>query len=138
MVDRETFDARMAKLEELLRRLRRIAETDRNTFLEDIALQAQAERWLQVAAECSLDLGQHLIASRGWRTPSSYRETFRVLREEGALSPELAAKMEEWAGLRNVLVHVYLEVQYELLYGVLIEDLDSLAEYAAALAGLVE
>jgi hypothetical protein len=49
LVDRDAFDRRLAKLEELLGDLRRIAPRrpeDRNAFLVDRGLQAQAERWL--------------------------------------------------------------------------------------------
>ena len=56
MVDRDVFDRRLAKLEALLRDLARV---ERERFLVDRSLQAQAERWLQLAAECTLDLAHH-------------------------------------------------------------------------------
>lgn len=135
MVDRDVFEGRLARLEELLRHLRRLAQADRQAFLRDPGLQAQAERWLHLAAEGCLDLAHHLIADRGWRTPETYRDAFVVLREEGALSEELAGRMEDWAGLRNVLVHLYLDVDHALLWRILAEDLDDLEQFAAAIAG---
>ena len=96
-------------------------------------MQAEAERWLHLAAECSLDLAHHLIADRGWKTPSTYRETFEVLERERVLGPELARQMEAWAGLRNILVHMYLEVYHERLWVFLTEQLHQLEEYARAL-----
>ena len=134
MVDRDVFDLRLAKLEELLGRLRKLAEVDRETFLGDPAVQAQAERWMQLAAEACLDLAQHLIASQGLRTPATYREAFQILGEEGVLPRELARQMEGWAGLRNVLVRLYLDVDYEELFAILTQDLGQLEAYAAALS----
>ena len=133
MVEREAFRLRLAKLEELLRHLRRLAATEREEFLADPGLQAQAERWLQLAGEVTIDLAQHVIADRGWRTPSTYREAFRILRDEGLLEPELARNMEGWAGLRNVLVHIYLEVDAEQIYLTLTEELGQLEEFTEAL-----
>jgi uncharacterized protein YutE (UPF0331/DUF86 family) len=133
LVDPETFERRLAKLEELLRDLRGLATLERRVFLADRGLQAQAERWLQLAAECALDLGFHLIADRGWEAPDSYREVFQVLQQEGVLSAELAHQMEGWARLRNVLVHLYLRIDQERVWEVLTEELDQLEEYAAAL-----
>lgn len=49
-------------------------------------------------------LAHHLIADRGWKTPSTYRETSQILTHERALDPALAEQMQIWAGLRNVLV----------------------------------
>ena len=137
MVDREVFDRRMAALEELLRRLRGLGARDRAAFAGDAMLQASAERWLHLAAESALDLAHHLIADRGWKTPSSYREAFQVLAQEGVLLPELARQMEAWAGLRNVLVHFYLEVDHDRLFEILQRDLDQLQAYAAAVSEAV-
>lgn len=134
MVDRDVFDQRLGKLEDLLDRLRELAEVDRETFLADRAVQAQAERWLQLAAEVCLDLSQHLIASLGLRTPATYREAFRILGEEGVLPRDLAQQMEGWAGLRNVLVHLYLEVDHEELFVILTRDLEQLEAYASAIS----
>lgn len=134
MVDRELFDRRLGKLEELLRNLRSLARTDRELFLADKGLRAQAERWLQLAAECALDLAHHLIAERGWKTPATYREAFEVLRAEGVLDAALTEQMQGWAGLRNVLTHLYLDVDHGRLYEILRGDLDQLERYAAALS----
>lgn len=134
MVDRETFARRLAKLEELLRELRRLAATPRDRFLDDYGLQAQAERWLQLAAECSLDMAFHVIADRGWKTPTTYREAFEVLRREGVLPAELAEQMEGWARLRNLLVHLYLDVDHRRVHEILDEELDQLEAYARAMS----
>ncbi|HVS02769.1 MAG TPA: DUF86 domain-containing protein [Thermoanaerobaculia bacterium] len=133
MVDRETFDRRLGKLEQLLRDLRRFQGIDRETFLRDRDTQAKAERWLQLAGEVAIHLATQLIAERGWRPPVSYREAFQVLSEEGVLSPGLAQQMEGWAALRNVLVHLYLEVDHRRLHEILTEELDQLEDFARAI-----
>ncbi len=133
MVDREVFDRRLARLEELLRRLRDLIQVDRDEFLHNEGIQAQAERWTQLAAECTLDLANHVIADRGWKTPETNREAFQILAREGALDDELASLMTGWAGLRNILVHLYLEVDHERLYEILQQDLDQLEAFARQL-----
>lgn len=138
MVDRDTFERRLAKLEQLLRELRDLAGTDFNTYREDPGLQAQAERWLQLAAECALDLTLQLIAERGWPTPATGKEAFVILRREGVLSAEQAASMEGWVGLRNVLVHLYLAVDQERLYEILTTELDQLEEFARAVTSALD
>ena len=137
MVDRDTFDRRLAKLEELLGDLRRIApkrSAERDAFLGDRGVQAQAERWLQLAAECCIDLAHHLIADRGWRSPRTYRETFEILRDNGVFDTELCVAMQGWAGLRNVLTHLYLDVDHARICDVLERELDQLDRFAVAVA----
>lgn len=50
------------------------------------------------------------------------------------LDSECARQMEQWAGLRNMLVHVYLEVESERLYRILQEDLNQLERFAAEIS----
>jgi uncharacterized protein YutE (UPF0331/DUF86 family) len=130
LVDPEVFQRRLARLEAVLSDLRDLARVDRAAFMRDRALQAQAERWLYVAAECVLDLAHHVIADRGWRTPETYRDAFRVLRDNGVLDEGLAANMEGWAGLRNVLAHLYLDVDHQLLHRILTDELGFLEQFA--------
>lgn len=138
MVDRETFDRRLGHLEQLLGDLRRLRDVDRREFRNDRDVQAKAERWLQLAGETTIDLATQLIAERGWRSPSSYCEAFQVLTEEGVLTPDLAREMEGWASLRNVLVHLYLEVDHDRLHEVLTEELDQLEAFARALTAALD
>lgn len=132
MVDRDVLDRRLARLEELIRKLRSLSAVEKDAYLADEGLQAQAERWLHLAAECAIDLAHHLIADRGWPTPGTYREAFEILHKQAVLSPELTARMQAWAGLRNVLVHLYLEVDHAVCFDILQSDLDDLVAFAAA------
>ena len=134
MVDRSVFQRRLAKLEQLLANLKPLTQIERPDFLADPAVQAQAERWMHLAAECAIDLANHLIADRGWRMPTTNRETFQVLAENGALPKDLAERMEGWAGFRNILVHLYLEIDQDTVFDILTRDLHELRAYAARLA----
>jgi len=40
----------------------------------------------------------------------------RMLKDNGILSIELADRMEEYMGLRNILVHRYIAIDHERLY----------------------
>ncbi len=134
MVDAGVFERRLAKLEELVADLRPLAEIEKGDFLADHTAKSLAERWTHLATECALDLAHHLIAVRGWSSPTTYRETFQILARHGVLTPELATQMEGWAGLRNVLVHLYLDINHEILFNILSGELDQIENYAAAIA----
>jgi uncharacterized protein YutE (UPF0331/DUF86 family) len=45
-----------------------------------------------------------------------------------------AAEMAAWAGLRNIIVHLYLDVDHARLHEILATELEQLDGYAAALA----
>ena len=138
MVDEDVFDRRLERLERAIVDLRSIAAIDRARFVADRGLQAQAERWTQVAVEACVDLAHHLIADRGWQTPSTYSDAFRILGEHSVIATDAVSRMAGWAGLRNILVHLYLDVDHVRLHEVLVSELDDLVEYAAALAAQVK
>lgn len=87
----------------------------------DDAIRAQ-RRWLDsvkynfvVAIECCVDVGQHLCAVQGWGPPSTNADTFRILSEHAVLPADLATRMAQASGFRNVLVHEYVDVRDDLV-----------------------
>ena len=65
---------------------------------------------VQTAAQISIDLANHVIAADGHRVPRDYGDAFRVLAEVGVLDAELAGRMVALAGARDLIVHLYAEV----------------------------
>lgn len=79
--------------------------------LEDSdVLLTYVERKLQLAAQVSIDLGNHLIAYFGFETPKDYKDIFEILAKEGVISKDLSSNMKKIAGFRNILVHDYLSI----------------------------
>ncbi|MDN5915259.1 MAG: DUF86 domain-containing protein [Pseudonocardia sp.] len=92
---------------------------------------------VQTAAQICIDLANHVIAADGHRVPRDYGDAFRVLAEAGVLDPTLAERMVALAGARNVIVHLYIEVDDELLARAVHDGgLDDLAAFATAVAAL--
>lgn len=49
------------------------------------------------------------------RLQQMHRETFDVAASVGAISPELAGQLKPSVGMRNVLIHEYVNVDLELV-----------------------
>ena len=82
-----------------------------------------------LSIQSSIDIATEIIAINGLRRPKSYRDTFGVLAEEGILSPELAHQLSDLAGFRNVLVHIYWDLDLVQVNGILSNDLSLLQEF---------
>jgi uncharacterized protein YutE (UPF0331/DUF86 family) len=137
VVDKDVFVARLNRLDELLRHLDRLHDVGHDEYFRSVTNQASAERWLQLAAECSLGLASHAISDRALRVPASYRDSFDVLREAGLIDSDLALAMKGWAGLRNVLVHIYLTIDHEILWQVIEKELPVIRRFADSMARLL-
>jgi uncharacterized protein YutE (UPF0331/DUF86 family) len=108
---------------------------------EDFTLRGAIERYLEVSLECCIDIGEMIISSLGLRKPETYKEVIGILGEEGILPEGFAGRFAEAAKFRNILVHMYAEVDVETVYKVLqnnLRDFDEFAKYIARYLEKVE
>lgn len=80
-------------------------------------------------------IGNHIIATERLRSPKDYKDGFQVLNEAGILPDEFTRTMREMAGLRNLLVHLYWDVDDQMVYdGIRSElgDFETFVEYVLA------
>src|SRR5680860_277053 len=130
VVDRHRVDQLLALLGRYVRILRELAEADLDEFIADPRNYGSAERFLQLAIECTLSIGHHLAAAEGLEQPTTYAEVYDILGRAGILEPDFAARLRPMARMRNRLVHVYEDVTPALVHRVLLEDLGDFDEFA--------
>ncbi len=106
---------RLARLEEYVG----ILEGLRNADIDDAIQRGALERYLQLAAESCLDVGEMVVASAGLPRPDTYRGVLRGLTTAGVLDQDFGREFEAVAGLRNILVHDYTRVDAGRLLGFL-------------------
>lgn len=121
-------------MEGYLTELRSFQGVSRERFIHEPALHHLAERYLHLACEAVLDIAQHVIADRGYPQASSYRHAIEMLEEEGILDEDLSERLQRWMGFRNVLVHLYLEIDHSRVYDAIQGDLGDLGAFAAAMS----
>ena len=93
------------------------------------SLQWSIERGLQVTIQAILDIGSHILSEKkanGWKT---YKEIPIKLNELGIITKGLAKKISLMAGLRNILVHEYLEVDPNEIAKILKTNLEDFKKF---------
>ena len=116
MVDSDKVEGLIRHLREYTGYLHEIVQQDQAAFVSDPRSIGSARYYLQVSIETCINIANHLIATKRLRAPRDYRDSFTVLNEADILPPELTQTMRELAGLRNLLVHVYWDVDNEMVY----------------------
>ena len=76
------------------------------------------ERTLHILVEACIDIAQHIISDENFREPTSYREAFVILAEEGILKPKDLNRFENMASFRNLIVHYYERVDDHTVFGI--------------------
>lgn len=125
--------------EDRVRRLLTMLERYRSLLAQDRPDPYRRRHLVQTAAQICIDLANHVIAADGHRVPRDYGDAFRVLAEVGVLDDGLADRMVALAGARNLIVHLYAEVDDDRLARAIndggLDDLSAFAARVAALAG---
>lgn len=132
MVDADRAEARIARLEELIERLEGVREKGESAYLNDAELRAMTERWLEVALQACIDLGAQIVIEQSAPPPSNYADIFRILGRKGLLEEDLASRLGSAAQQRNLLVHLYMEVDDRAVFASLafLDDLRQFAVFA--------
>jgi len=131
LVDRDTLSTRLSALGTYVAELKTFSKVSRDEFVREPALHHLAERYLHLACESVLDIAQHVISDEGYRQPDSNKQAIEILREEGVLDDALAERLKRWMGFRNLLVHLYLEIDHGRAYDAIVEDLGDFDAFAA-------
>jgi uncharacterized protein YutE (UPF0331/DUF86 family) len=128
MVRPEVIRKRLNKIDEYLVVLQRLQRYGRDEFLSDPERYGSAERFLHLAIEALLDMGNHVIADEGLGVVDWYSDVPRIFLEKGMISSELSEKWIRMIGFRNTLVHGYMDVDRTIVYEVLQNGLGDIEE----------
>lgn len=97
------------------------------------------EREFQTAIEACIDIGRMVLAHETDDAPETNAEVFRRLGEAGVLGDDLAARMAQAAGLRNVLTHQYgNEIDDRDVYNVLQHELPTFRTFLLQVRDLLD
>lgn len=128
---------RLGRLREYLGILETVQQHDIKRFVEDPFIHGAAERYLHLAIECLLDIGNHVISDRGYAKPESYADIFRILADQGVVPKDLLDELAGMAAFRNVLVHDYLRLDRQKVYRLLVEKVQLLQKMGQLFSGLL-
>jgi len=127
---------------ERLQKYVEILKSYKNYSLEEIekdyTLRGAIERYLQVAIECCFDIGEMIISFERLKKPETYREIIEILGKANILPEDFARKFIEAVKFRNILVHMYADIDVKIIHEILQEKLDDFNEFAKYIARYLE
>ncbi len=129
-MDTTPIVARLSVIADCVNALKKLRSLRYEEFAREHVLVGSAERDFQVAIQAALDIGSIILADQSTRLPREYKDIFPALAEIGVLPADFAQKLVGMAKFRNVLVHLYLEVDLKRVYRYLQENLDDFEAFA--------
>lgn len=130
MLDHATLQRRLAYIQTALQELRVYRAGSFDEFKQDRRTHNAAAYQLQTAVEAVTDIANHLVAALGLGQPKERADSVMLLAQAEILSNDLARRLKTAIGMRNKLVHGYVDLMLEALYQTLQNDLGDLEEFS--------
>lgn len=137
-MDREVVEQKLESLRRCLRRIETKCPADAATLTADIDLQDIVSLNLSRAVQISVDIGAHLIAGMEVPPPDTMGQTFDLLAQEGVLNNELASSLKKAVGFRNIAVHNYENINWDIVHSIVKYHLVDFSEFAKLVAMRLE
>lgn len=132
-MDRDVVFEKLESLRRCLKRIESKRPGELERLLSDIDLQDILTLNLSRAVQLCVDIGAHVLAGTETAPPATMGETFDTLAELGLISNELRIRMKKAVGFRNIAVHGYEKIDYEILFHLTHKNLIDFEQYARAI-----
>ena len=123
------IETKISHIQKYLRQLERYKQFSEQEIASDPDRKGALERYLYLATQATIDLGEAIIAFKNFRRPGTYTEVFYILTEADFISRELSEKLVNMAKFRNVVAHDYEAVDFAIVYDALKNRLNDIKEF---------
>lgn len=82
-------------------------------YQKDKVKRRNVERWIENIVMSATDLVKVLLASENRPIPDSYKEIVYHVGLIVDFDEEFGKRLSRWAGLRNIVVHEYLDIRWK-------------------------
>ncbi len=128
------LESRLSRLERRVDKLNaRMATVSEKAFLADEDLQESTFGRLYKITQDVFDISALILALKERIPPAGAVERIRALGDAGILLPELAGRLVDMAHFRNVMAHLYDELDLTRLYRFSSQDVSDVAAFVQAI-----
>jgi len=133
-LDAAVILAKLRMMRRLLDELERLGRVDVERFAEEFAVQLVVERIISQLVDLASSINAHVVAVETAEPPSNIRQSFTAASAVGLIDHDLAGRLAPSAGLRNVLVHAYVDLDVGRLVAAVPLAAEQYGEYVRQVA----
>ena len=124
--DSVVVERRLAMILEEVEFLKTIKQQKFNEFLSDGKSLRSTAKAIETIAQSIIDICSHIVAQKHWGISDTYRGTIALLAAKHVISDSLSSNLQQIVAMRNILVHQYLDIDFNIIW----DSLDLLLEDA--------
>ena len=125
------------KLESLMRCIARVRDRcppGVEDLMRDIDAQDILSLNLTRAVQLCVDIGAQRLSQTSGATPGTMGQTFTELSAQGIIPADLAERMRRAVGFRNVAIHEYDEIDWQIVHAIATRHLTDFEAFARVMA----
>jgi len=116
-------DDKIEEIEKYLEELESVLPNSLDNYIKDFKIRAVCERYFEKIVEAAVDLAFIVIKEKNMEMPDEDKKSFAILSEAEIISEEISEKMQDAKGMRNIIAHEYGEINDELVFYAVTEEL---------------
>lgn len=135
-MDKRVVTAKLESMRRCLARVELKCPKSAQQLKDDVDLQDILSVNLERAVQIAVDLAVHALAARNVTAPKTMAEAFLVLQSLGLLSHPCALHMSKAVGFRNIAVHEYESIDWDIVFAIATRHLDDFRKFAAEILAI--
>lgn len=133
-MDRYVVEQKLASLQRCVQRITVKCPADAAMLEADVDLQDIISLNLSRAVQLCVDIGVHVLSQGAGPTPGTMGQTFDVLVQQDFLRQDLADRLKKSVGFRNIAVHSYDSINWQIVHSIARHHVSDFADFAKAMA----
>ena len=133
-MDSEIIEQKLESLRRCLQRIQEKCPSSAEALANDFDLQDIVALNLTRAIQLCVDIGAHLIAGEDIPPPATMGQTFDALAKLEVINTELAIRLKKAVGFRNIAVHNYDAINWEIVHAIATHRLEDFNKFAQAVS----
>lgn len=117
------IEDKVCEIERFLEELESSLPTDLNEYKHNYKIRAICERYFEKIVEALVDTAFLMIKENDFQIPEEDKKAFDILATEKVISENLSEKLKEAKGMRNIIVHEYGEIDDEVVFEAVTEEI---------------
>ena len=118
------IEDKINEIEKFLEELKGIIPQTLDEYKLNIEKKAACERYLERIVEAITDLAFLIIKNKKLKIPEDDIDAFNILSENKILDNDLATKLKNAKGMKNIIAHQYGKIDDEIIFGAISEELE--------------
>ncbi len=130
----------LAKLGSLQRYVSRVEEktpTNAEMLRADYDIQDIISLNLERAVQISVDIAAHILSTTDIDTPTTMSDAFTALSKADVISADLAGRIRKAVGSRNISVHEYESIDWDIVFSICTKHMRDFREFAAKVSEFI-